>query len=795
MANAIVTKYILTDEDKPLYALAQAGGQDFGPITVPTEVSMSVLRKLLLQVERPSRIYEVIRIGFTPDGREVFSDRVRLTLQNYDTTWYSISNHEEPTDGPTIYQTVIFEDGHVEYLPEDEDKFISYGYDGPMPGNYQEYGNVGDKAVDFTNRGNGRILIYNEATDKNIYVDLTVDENGSAVTYVKSINGSIGTDGVMELIIPTLISQLDNDTLFLKTVSVADEISVGGIIAEDKTPNEIIEVKIDSFSKKLYCQAPILPETYVTTVTVNGELTPGSVINLVVPTNITQLTNDLGFIENISPAGELQVGAICALVKSESDNVELKIDPTSHKLYVSVPQQSFVESGLIADKVVNTTDRNTGYVPTFNSTGDEHVYKKLPKALADFPNDTPLSTLEKATNTTFGVINATTKTENEDIPIKIDQATGFLYSIGKPVSGSTITIGTSTSGYSSSDCDYLCDGIDDQVEINNALSKLSGIGGTILILSGTYTVSAPILITENDIVIRGLSDSVIITSNVTIDPLISISGFSVHLSNMTLDGIANVSPNPGIRIDGAEHITIKSMKFINFINTYAISALVSMKFINIIDSFFYNNSYSIYLDVISSADIISDIYIFGNSFQNLKNRAIYIGNGCIDVCIGNNLISNDTYITPPAISIQRSTISYCLKDIMVSNNNISNFGYGFMVIGADSGDASDSKIIIINNTVSKCGKGILLSTIFNSSIINNSLIDNGSGIDFSTVNNSLVCSNLCMRGTGLSSDYLSTQYTMNLVATYDSLISSNICMGKNIVITGTGNDIYDNKYS
>ena len=53
----------------------------------------------------------------------------------------------------------------------------------------------------------------------------------------------------------------------------------------------------------------------------------------------------------------------------------------------------------------------------------------------------------------------------------------------------TLVVGTSSSGWSQDDCDYLCDGVDDQVEINQAISALPSGGGEILLLDGTYYLS------------------------------------------------------------------------------------------------------------------------------------------------------------------------------------------------------------------------------------------------------------------------------------------------------------------
>lgn len=53
-----------------------------------------------------------------------------------------------------------------------------------------------------------------------------------------------------------------------------------------------------------------------------------------------------------------------------------------------------------------------------------------------------------------------------------------------------VVVGTSTSGWTQADCDYLCDGVDDQEEINAAVAAVREKGGgEIAILSGEYRIS------------------------------------------------------------------------------------------------------------------------------------------------------------------------------------------------------------------------------------------------------------------------------------------------------------------
>ena len=52
-----------------------------------------------------------------------------------------------------------------------------------------------------------------------------------------------------------------------------------------------------------------------------------------------------------------------------------------------------------------------------------------------------------------------------------------------------VVVGTSTNGWTAEGCDYLCDGVDDEVEINAAAQDIPNSGGEILLLDGTYNIS------------------------------------------------------------------------------------------------------------------------------------------------------------------------------------------------------------------------------------------------------------------------------------------------------------------
>lgn len=80
--------------------------------------------------------------------------------------------------------------------------------------------------------------------------------------------------------------------------------------------------------------------------------------------------------------------------------------------------------------------------------------------------------------------------------------------IGSPRSARFV-VGTSVSGWKKSDCDYLCDGTDDQEEINAALAALPDSGGTVIILDGDYSISENITIAHTGTELAGNGGAVI----------------------------------------------------------------------------------------------------------------------------------------------------------------------------------------------------------------------------------------------------------------------------------------------
>ena len=100
--------------------------------------------------------------------------------------------------------------------------------------------------------------------------------------------------------------------------------------------------------------------------------------------------------------------------------------------------------------------------------------------------------------------------------------------------------------------DYTCDGTADEVQIASAITALSG-AGTIVLSSGNFTVSSPIVISTSGVIIEGQGIATTINAvNSLNDNMIEITGTgvrNVQLKNFDLDGNkANQSSGHGVYI-------------------------------------------------------------------------------------------------------------------------------------------------------------------------------------------------------------------------------------------------------
>lgn len=297
------------------------------------------------------------------------------------------------------------------------------------------------------------------------------------------------------------------------------------------------------------------------------------------------------------------------------------------------------------------------------------------------------------------------------------------------------TVGTVAAGWTAKDCDYLCDGTDDQEEINQAISSLPPAGGEVVILDGTYNITATIGMHRDNVRLSGNGTATVLKrmwDNSDLEGVISITAVNgkCTVANLQVDG------------NGA--------------------------------SYTGRNNNGIYLS--SSENIIT-----GNTFTNSNYYGIYLS-GSGNTVTGNIFSSNGRcgiYLS----SSENSTIS--------GNTFINNSSTGIYL-------NSSHNNTVTGNTFNNNSYGIYVSSSNSNTITGNTCNNDGIGIWLVSSKSNTIVGNTCIRGTGQNSDYAFSQYTIYLNGTGNNsnLIAYNNIMGKNYTSGGgTGNTFMGNKYN
>jgi len=387
-------------------------------------------------------------------------------------------------------------------------------------------------------------------------------------------------------------------------------------------------------------------------------------------------------------------------------------------------------------------------------------------------------------------------------------------------------IGTSTAGWTKKDCDYLCDGENDQEEIMQALYALP-TGGEVVILDGTYNITASINIPKDNVSLRGNGNATILkrmynstseNSGDTARGLITLNGksgckiqglqidgdkskysasynYGIYLTsssnNNTVTGnTCNNSSNSGIYLSSSSNNTVTG----NACNDNSNSGIYLSSSSNdntvTVNTCNNNNLYGIYLYSSSNNNTVTDntcsnnsrgIYIVssnnntvtGNTYNN-NNYGIYLSSSSNNTITGNTCNNNsDSGIS----GIYLSSSSNNTITGNTCNNNSSDGIYLYSssnntITGNTCKNNSNSGIYlssssndntVTGNTCNNSKYGINLDSSSNNTVTGNNCNNNNYGIRLSSSSNNTITGNTCIRGTGQTSDYDSNQYTIRLL--------------------------------
>jgi parallel beta-helix repeat protein len=336
---------------------------------------------------------------------------------------------------------------------------------------------------------------------------------------------------------------------------------------------------------------------------------------------------------------------------------------------------------------------------------------------------------EIATSTQLGHVKV-----GQNLAIDSDGTLHAQASGGKKVA--RFVIGTSTAGWAENDVDYLCDGVDDQVEINNAISALPASGGEVIILDGTYNITGPISVNKNNVSIKG-------NGNATILKRMWNSSFN--------EGVINLASVEGCRV---ENLQIDG------------------------DNTTYTSNYNYGIHLVSSNNNTVTSNTCNNSYHG-----IYLSSFSNNNTVTGNICNNNEY----AIRLSSSS------NDTITSNNCNNSYIGIRL------DSSSNNTVTGNTCNNNNSSGIFLSSSSNNNTVTGNTCNNNehSGIRLRSSSDNTITGNTCIRGTGTPGNYNTDQYTIALSGTNNNynLITSNNCMGKApIVQGGTGNTVLINKW-
>jgi len=267
-------------------------------------------------------------------------------------------------------------------------------------------------------------------------------------------------------------------------------------------------------------------------------------------------------------------------------------------------------------------------------------------------------------------------------------------------------------------CDYVCDGTDDQIEIQATIDALPSGGGKVVLMEGTYNISSSIDISSTTKLIHlsGMGQSTIINNmndtgghgiSAINTPELPGIRYGVLISNLTVRGING--GGDGIHIAYADCPTVRNVYAIcngrhgiyithNANVGYEGDALIS-------DNYVLDNvSDGIYVD-----EDVHEAFILNNHIENNGRYGVfsYWNNWNVNI-ISNNIEDNAN----TAIYINEGT------GVLISSNVLEGTGEAVIVIA----QSQMGRITIIGNQLESAKRGIRFintATIKNISITGN----------------------------------------------------------------------------
>ena len=296
---------------------------------------------------------------------------------------------------------------------------------------------------------------------------------------------------------------------------------------------------------------------------------------------------------------------------------------------------------------------------------------------------------------------------------------------------------------SKAQADYVCDGIDDQVEIQTAINALPGSGGKVLLMEGRYNINTPPLnVNKGNVTLEGCGwgtelyypDNVMTGSAGTVQMRIKAASNKFQMRNLKFNG--NQGNQPAGETYGIymEDTTLGNYRFENL---------------------WLKDSYGDGVRL-SKNSIISNCLIEG-----FKEDGVEVGSGGGQIIIGNVIRNGNVPIRLNTGSSSNNTI----ENVIIANNHIRDVPTDAISILPYSGSGAIKNIQIIGNNIENCDGAAVWARPFESTTIENIFIKNN-----------------YIRNCGKAADEIDSIY---LYSEHNPIINCKI----------VGNEIFDSKYN
>lgn len=341
------------------------------------------------------------------------------------------------------------------------------------------------------------------------------------------------------------------------------------------------------------------------------------------------------------------------------------------------------------------------------------------------------------------------------------------------------TVGTSTAGHSADDVDYLCDGANDEVQINAAIAALPSSGGEILLREGTYCCCASILLTKPNVSLRGCGTNTVISAvwqTEVSGGLFSVSGANAQLCDLQLDGSGTDPLEAGITLSGGG-AHLNGIRISGFSPNLNINSDQ-----NILHDCFLGTSTGDNAIINGNGNQISANQFEGSydiTFSLSGNDNTVTGNRIYDIALCDSIAGSRNAVTGNAfIGGSEGLYLSDFHDGTFTGNVI----YGRTGYDAGLYLTGCTRSAISGNTVNGQGDSVYGIWVKNGSNYNtisaNTCIDNAVGIRVEGSNGNVVTDNICMRGAGTASDYNGFHTIYIDAASSGNYFCSNVIPGK-----------------